>query len=97
MKGSSVETAFTIIINMSMINSSQFQELIDLVAKHHVHDETEGGSFSFLEIGCGSGAICLSILTEFSKVILSCCMQQIVAATFDSISSDCRFNKLPLK
>ena len=97
MKGSSVETAFTIIINMSIINSSQFQELIDLVAEHHVHDDTEGGSFSFLEIGCGSGAICLSILTEFSEVILSRCMQQIVAATFDSISSDCRFNKLPLK
>lgn len=43
------------------------EELIDLVAKHHVHDETEGSSFSFLEIGCGSGAICLSILTEFSE------------------------------
>lgn len=82
---------------MSVINSSQFQELIDLVAEHHVHDETEGGSFSFLEIGCGSGAICLSILTEFSKVILSCCMQQVVAATFDGISSNCQFNELPLK
>lgn len=82
---------------MSIINSSQFQELIDLVAKHHVHDETEGGSFSFLEIGCGSGAICLSILTEFSEVILSRCMKQVVAATFESISSNCQFNELPLK
>ena len=67
---------------MSIINSSQFQELIDLVAKHHVHDETEGGSFSFLEIGCGSGAICLSILTEFSEVILSRCMQQNCCSNF---------------
>ena len=82
---------------MSIINSSQFQELIDLVAEHHVHDETEGGSFSFLEIGCGSGAICLSILTEFSEVILSRCMKQVVAATFESISSNCQFNELPLK
>ena len=53
---------------MSLINSFQFQELIDLVAEHHVQDETGGDSFSFLEIGCGSGAICLSLLTEFSKV-----------------------------
>ena len=74
--------ASTIVINMSIINSSQFQELIDLVAKHHVHDETEGGSFSFLEIGCGSGAICLSILTEFSEVILSRCMQQNCCSNF---------------
>lgn len=43
------------------------EELIDLVAEHHVQDETGGDSFSFLEIGCGSGAICLSLLTEFSK------------------------------
>ena len=67
---------------MSIINSSQFQELIDLVAEHHVHDETEGGSFSFLEIGCGCGAICLSILTEFSEVILSRCMQQNCCSNF---------------
>ena len=39
-----------------------------MVAKHHGLANTKGDAFSFLEIGCGSGAICLSILTEFSQV-----------------------------
>lgn len=44
------------------------QELVQLVARHHrLHDDKEG-NFSFLEVGCGSGAICLSILAEFPQV-----------------------------
>lgn len=44
------------------------QGLIDLVASHHGLAADEGDKFNFLEVGCGSGAICLSILSEYPKV-----------------------------
>jgi len=40
--------------------------LIDLVASHHGLAD-EGDKFNFLEVGCGSGAICLSILSEYPQ------------------------------
>ena len=44
------------------------KELVELVAKHHCLAGEMDETFSFLEVGCGSGAICLSILTEFPQV-----------------------------
>ena len=44
------------------------QGLIDLVASCHGLAADEGDKFNFLEVGCGSGAICLSILSEYPKV-----------------------------
>ena len=44
------------------------QGLIDLVASHHDLAAYKGDKFNFLEVGCGSGAICLSILSEYPKV-----------------------------
>lgn len=41
--------------------------LIDLVASHHGLAADEGDKFNFLEVGCGSGAICLSVLSEYRK------------------------------
>jgi len=43
------------------------QGLIDLVASHHDLAAYKGDKFNFLEVGCGSGAICLSILSEYPK------------------------------
>ena len=51
---------------MSYIFSTQ--GLIDLVASHHNLTDDEGAKFNFLEVGCGSGAICLSILSEYPQV-----------------------------
>ncbi|XP_078342876.1 MTRF1L release factor glutamine methyltransferase-like isoform X1 [Oculina patagonica] len=43
------------------------EELVDLVATHHGLADDKGEGFSFLEVGCGSGAICLSILSEYPQ------------------------------
>ena len=41
-----------------------FQELVELVLEHYEAAE----NLHFLEVGCGSGAICISLLTEMPKV-----------------------------
>ena len=56
----------SIIVTMSYIFSTQ--GLVDLVASHHNLTDDEGAKFNFLEVGCGSGAICLSILSEYPQV-----------------------------
>lgn len=43
------------------------EELIDLIARHHSLADNKDKEFLFLEVGCGSGAICLSILSEFPQ------------------------------
>jgi len=43
------------------------EELVQLVARHHCLANNKDQQFSFLEVGCGSGAICLSILSEFPQ------------------------------
>lgn len=43
------------------------EELVDLIARYHGLADNKDEEFSFLEIGCGSGAICLSILSEFPQ------------------------------
>nr|XP_054750861.1 uncharacterized protein LOC129256720 isoform X2 [Lytechinus pictus] len=40
------------------------QMLVDLLVSHYEEDE----ELTILEVGCGSGAICLSLLCEFEKV-----------------------------
>ena len=45
------------------------QELVDLVASHHLDERNSfQDEFSFLEVGCGSGAISLSLLSENPQV-----------------------------
>ena len=47
------------------------QVLIDLINKHQFEDGKDQKSLQFLDIGCGSGAIALSLLRENSKVCTS--------------------------
>ncbi|XP_044182410.1 MTRF1L release factor glutamine methyltransferase-like isoform X1 [Acropora millepora] len=48
------------------------EELVELVSRHHCLWSGGNENFSFLEVGCGSGAICLSILTEFPQANSYC-------------------------
>ncbi|XP_068712691.1 MTRF1L release factor glutamine methyltransferase-like [Montipora foliosa] len=43
------------------------EELVELACRHHSLWNNNKNEISFFEVGCGSGAICLSILTEFSQ------------------------------
>ncbi|XP_067025907.1 MTRF1L release factor glutamine methyltransferase-like isoform X2 [Acropora muricata] len=48
------------------------EELVELVSRHHCLWSGGNENFSFLEVGCGSGAICLSLLTEFPQANSYC-------------------------
>lgn len=74
------------------------EELVQLVARHHrLYDDKEE-KFSFLEVGCGSGAICLSILTEFPQT--TCVTidksEDAISLTKDNASKCCVNDRLSL-
>ncbi|KAJ7377588.1 HemK methyltransferase member 1 [Desmophyllum pertusum] len=43
------------------------EELVDVVAKHHSLADSKSDKFSFLEVGCGSGAICIKVMQRTIK------------------------------